>query len=56
MGVLALVKKCGCAAGENGCGAALELSVAENRFVRRYRERSPRAQLTLCQADPLTPN
>jgi transposase len=53
MGVLALVKKYGCAATENTCAAALELGVAEYRFVRRYLERSPQAPLTLRQVDPL---
>ena len=53
MGVLALVKKYGCAATENACAAALELGVAEYRFVRRYLERSPQAPLTLRQVDPL---
>ena len=53
MGVLALVKKYGCAVTEDACGAALELGVAEYRFVRRYLERSPQAPLTLRQVDPL---
>jgi hypothetical protein len=53
MGVLALVKKYGCPATENACAAALELCVAEYRFVRRYLERSPQAPLTLRQVDPL---
>ena len=49
MGVLALVKKYGCAATEDACAAALELGGAEYRFVRRYLERSPQAPLTLRQ-------
>ena len=53
MGVLALAKKYGCAATEDACAAALELRVAEYRFVRRYLERSPQAPLTLRQVDPL---
>ncbi|MFP5229627.1 MAG: IS21 family transposase [Acidobacteriota bacterium] len=53
MGVLALVKKYGCAATEDACAAALELGVAEYRFVRRYLERGPQAPLTLRQVDPL---
>ncbi|MGA8762440.1 MAG: IS21 family transposase [Candidatus Sulfotelmatobacter sp.] len=53
MGVLALVKKYGCAATENACATALELGVAEYRFVRRYLERSMQAPLTLRQVDPL---
>src|SRR6202789_429221 len=53
MGVLALVKKYGCDATENASAAALELGVAEYRFVRRYLERSPQAPLTLRQVDPL---
>ena len=52
-GVLALVKKYGCAASDDACAAALELGVAEYRFVRRYLERSPQAPLTLRQVDPL---
>ncbi len=53
MGVLALVKKYGCAATEDACAAALELGVSEYRFVRRYLERNPQAPLTLRQVDPL---
>ena len=53
MGLLALAKKYGCAATEEACAAALELRVAEYRFVRRYLERSPQAPLTLRQVDPL---
>jgi hypothetical protein len=53
MGLLALAKKYGCAATEEACAAALELRVAEYRFVRRYLERRPQAPLTLRQVDPL---
>jgi hypothetical protein len=53
MGVLKVVKKYGCATTEDACAAALELGVAEYRFVRRYLERSPQAPLTLRQVDPL---
>jgi hypothetical protein len=52
-GVLNLVKKYGAAACEDACAAALELRVAEYRFVRRYLERHPAAQMTLHQIDPL---
>jgi len=52
-GVLNLVKKYGVAACEDACAAALELRVAEYRFVRRYLERHPAAQMTLHQIDPL---
>jgi hypothetical protein len=38
---------------ENACATALELGVAEYRFVRRYLERSMQAPLTLRQVDPL---
>jgi hypothetical protein len=48
-----VLKKYGCAATENACAAALELGVAEYRFVRRYLERSPQAPLTLRQVDTL---
>ena len=37
----------------DACAAALELGVAEYRFVRRYLERSPQAPLSLRQVDPL---
>src|SRR6185295_5006780 len=51
LGVLSLAKKFGVNAVEDACSAALELSVYEYRFVRRYLERHP--QLTLRQVDPL---
>jgi hypothetical protein len=53
MGVLWLAKKYGCSAVDQTCAAALELGVSENRFMRRYLERSPQAPLTLRQVDPL---
>jgi len=52
-GVLNLVKKYGAPACEDACAAALELRVPEYRFVRRYLERHPAAQMTLHQIDPL---
>jgi transposase len=52
-GVLQLVKQYGSAASDDACAAALELRVAEYRFVRRYLERSPQAPLSLRQVDPL---
>ncbi len=52
-GVLNLVKKYGAAACEDACAAALELRVFEYRFVRRYLERHPAAQMALHQIDPL---
>ena len=52
-GVFQLVKKYGSAATDGACAAALELRVAEYRFVRRYLERSPQAPLSLRQVDPL---
>jgi transposase len=52
-GMLNLVKKYGVAACEDACAAALELRVPEYRFVRRYLERHPAAQMTLHQIDPL---
>jgi hypothetical protein len=52
-GVLQLVKQYGCAACDDACAAALELRVAEYRFVRRYLERNPQAPLSLKQVDPL---
>ena len=53
LGVLALAKKYGAGAVEDGCAAALELGVADYRFVRRYLERHAPAPLTLRQVDPL---
>ena len=52
-GVLQLAKQYGSAACDDACAAALELRVAEYRFVRRYLERSPQAPLSLRQVDPL---
>ena len=52
-GVLNLAKKYGAAACDDACAAALELRVPEYRFVRRYLERHPAAQMTLHQIDPL---
>jgi transposase len=53
LGVLGLAKKYGPAAVEDACAAALELGVAEYRFVRRYLDRHPPVPLTLRQVDPL---
>jgi len=53
LGVLALVKKHGPPAVEAACAAALELDVADYRFVRRYLDRHPAGPLTLTQVDPL---
>jgi transposase len=53
LGVLALVKKHGAAVVSDACTAALELGVADYRFVRRYLERQPPPPLTLRQVDPL---
>ncbi|MGH7375122.1 MAG: IS21 family transposase [Candidatus Rokuibacteriota bacterium] len=52
LGVLSLVKQHGAAAVDDACAAALELQVADYRFVRRYLERQ-RPPLTLRQVDPL---
>src|ERR1700723_1427582 len=52
-GVFQLVKKYGTAATDDACAAALELRVAEYRFVRRYLERRLEAPLSLRQVDPL---
>ena len=41
LGVLSLVKKYGAAVVDAACAAALELDVADYRFVRRYLERHP---------------
>ena len=53
LGVLALVKKHGTAVVAAACAAALDLGVADYRFVRRYLERHAPAPLTLRQVDPL---
>jgi hypothetical protein len=53
LGVLSLVKKHGPTVVDAACAAALELDVADYRFVRRYVERHPAAPLTLRQVDPL---
>ena len=53
LGVLALVKRHGAAVVAAACIAALELGVADYRFVRRYLERQAPAPLTLRQVDPL---
>src|SRR5213593_179582 len=53
LGVLALAKKHGPAIVDAACAAALELSVADYRFVRRYLDHQPAAPLTLRQVDPL---
>lgn len=53
LGVLALARRFGVAAGEDACAAALEVGVPTYRFVRRYLERRPALQLTLRQVDPL---
>src|SRR5438132_2192979 len=53
LGVLNLVKKHGATAVDTACAAALELDVADYRFVRRYVERHPAAPLTPRPVDPL---
>ena len=53
LGVLALAKKHGPAVVDAACAAALELGVADYRFVRRYLDRHPAAPLSLRQIDPL---
>jgi transposase len=52
-GVLSLAKKYGAAAVDEACAAALEMGVANYRFVRRYLERHPQLPLSLRQVDPL---
>ena len=49
LGVLGLVKRHGPTAVDLACAAALDLAVADYRFVRRYLERHPAAPLTLRQ-------
>jgi hypothetical protein len=52
-GVLNLAKKYGAVVCDEACAAAVELRVYEYRFVRRYLERHPAAQMTLEQVNPL---
>ena len=52
-GVLALAKKYGAANVNQACAAALEMGIADYRFVRRYLERHPQLPLSLKQVDPL---
>ena len=53
LGVLSLMKKYGAAAVEDACATAMDISVHEYRFVRRYLERRPHPQMFLRQIDPL---
>jgi hypothetical protein len=53
LGVLSLTKKHGLAVVEQACATALELDIADYRFVRRYVERGPQLPLTLRQIDPI---
>jgi transposase len=53
LGVLSLAKKYGAATVEDACAAALEVSVYDYHFVRRYLERQPQLPLSLRQVDPL---
>ena len=53
LGMLSLVKKVGGPVVEDAGAAALELGVADYRFVRRYLERHAPAPLTLRHVDPL---
>jgi hypothetical protein len=53
LGVLALVKKHGAAVVAEACTTALELDVADYRFVRRYLDRRAPALPSLRQVDPL---
>jgi transposase len=52
-GVLTLVKKYGLAVVEHACATALDVGVADYRFLRRYIERGPQLPLTLRQIDPI---
>jgi transposase len=53
LGVLSLARKHGAAAVDDAAKAALDLDLANYRFVRRYLERRPPVPLTLRQVDPL---
>src|SRR5712664_1230335 len=53
LGMHSLIKKYGAVAVEDACATALDISVYEYRFVRRYLERRPHPQMFLRQIDPL---
>jgi hypothetical protein len=53
LGVMSLVKKYGAEAVDGACSEALQMGIADYRFVRRYLERHPPTPLTLRQVDPL---
>lgn len=53
MGVLSLARKYGNAQLDEACATALELGVADYRFVRRYLERHATPPVSLRQIDPL---
>jgi transposase len=53
LGVLSLAKKHGPVATDNACALALEVGVADYRFVRRYLEHAIQLPLGLRQIDPL---
>ena len=53
LGILSLARKYGVPAVNDACAAAIELAVPSYRFVRRYLERHPHAQLQLRRIDPL---
>ena len=52
-GLLSLVSRYGASRVQDACAAALELGMPTYRFVRRYLERTPHAELQLRQIDPL---
>lgn len=53
LGVLSLAKEHGVDATEHACQAALEMGIADYRFVRRWIERHPLMPVSLRQVDPL---
>lgn len=53
LGVLSLARKHGVAAVDEAAKTALDLDLANYRFVRRYLEKRPPVPLTLRQVDPL---
>jgi hypothetical protein len=53
LGVLALVKQHGPVVVADACATALELGVADYRFIRRYLQRRGAGPLSLRQVDPL---
>ena len=53
LGLLSFQKQYGAARVDEACAIAMEMEIADFRFVRRYLERNLQPSLTLRQVDPL---